>query len=67
MKKFSLLKVTVLVAFVCSFQACDKPKDVCRTCTARYNGSTVATKNACSAQDEADFKTEYYYATVSCN
>ncbi|MEO5781841.1 MAG: hypothetical protein ABIQ07_01135 [Ginsengibacter sp.] len=71
MKKRQLLKTTVLIAFIFSMYGCEKatpatPENSCRTCTARYMGSTVATKNACSAQDEKDFNTQYYYAEVSC-
>lgn len=67
MQTKQLFKVTVFVAFVFTMYGCGGDREErCRTCTARYNGATVATKEACSADEEEDFKNQYHYAEVTC-
>ncbi len=72
MKKNQLFSAIVLIALVFIVHGCDKDKKACRTCTAynRYTTggtrTTIATKKACSTQEEQDFKTEYNYADVKC-
>ncbi|HMK02591.1 MAG TPA: hypothetical protein VK489_00285 [Ferruginibacter sp.] len=54
-----------LMAFIFIMQGCKKEK-ACRTCYATSNGYTVAEKQACSTEEENEFKATYYYATTSC-
>ncbi len=60
-----LLGAATLLAFIFMMQACNKDKH-CTTCTATYNGSTVASREACSSDAEEEFRATYYYAETSC-
>lgn len=44
----------------------NEQENICRTCTARYNGEVIATIDACTAEEEENFKDSHYYATTSC-
>lgn len=65
MKFKQITPVAILAVFIIIMQGCAK-SDPCRTCTATYNGNSIATKKACSNADEEEFKTAHYYANVSC-
>lgn len=71
MKKRQLSGAAVIIAFGFITYGCEK-SEACRTCTASYRNTgggtntTIATKKACSTQEEEDFKTEYNYADVRC-
>ncbi|MEP6712486.1 MAG: hypothetical protein ABJA37_08730 [Ferruginibacter sp.] len=68
MKKNKIVQTAVLFAFVFTLHGCAKnrEKPVCRTCTALNGSNIIATQDACSTQAEQDFKSQYYYAEVSC-
>jgi len=70
MKKKLLFSEIVLIALVFIVHGCGKNEEACRTCTASYRNTgtnrTIATKKACSTQEEQDFKKEYDYADVKC-
>jgi hypothetical protein len=66
MKAKQIFKAVLLITITSVAFGCEKNGSACRNCTARYGGNTVGEKKACSAQEEQDFKTEYYYAEVSC-
>lgn len=67
MKLKQFIKAFALVTFLFTIHGCSKNNvNTCRTCTARHNGSTIKTQEACSAQAEKDFKSEYHYAEVIC-
>ncbi|HMI78476.1 MAG TPA: hypothetical protein VK484_06760 [Ferruginibacter sp.] len=62
-RKLSIL--IVLIGILFAINGCKKEK-ACRTCYATSSGYTVAEKQACSAEEENEFKATYYYATTSC-
>jgi len=66
-KWIQILPLFIVLATVTLIHACGKEEGkLCRTCTAKYQGETIATKEACSFDEENQFENEYSYATVQC-
>lgn len=65
MKIKHLLSTAALLGFIFVMQACKKVRH-CTTCTAKYQGSTVASQEACSSDEEESFRETYYYAETTC-
>lgn len=66
MNKTNLFRAAFFFMMV-SITSCKREKPVkCQTCIATYNGSQISSQSTCSAEEEEDFRSTHYYATVVC-